>query len=152
MCLHLPSRLPAQTVDMGPTRRVTLAQALGLIETGSLDLQLARAELETARARTVGAGVRPNPVLAAEHQQLSGYYETTVQGSQTLVPGGQRRMRLEASERGVSAAEARLDAERLRLGFEVRRVYVRALAAEARLVVLAEAAEVFRQGARAGQA
>ncbi|MDQ3309554.1 MAG: TolC family protein [Gemmatimonadota bacterium] len=152
LCLYLPTHLPAQAVELGPTRRVTLTQALDLIETGNLDLQLARAEVEAARARTVAAGVRPNPVLAAEHQQLSGYYETTVQGSQALVPGGQRRLRLEASERGVSAAEARLDAERLRLGFEVRRVYVRALAAEARLAVLAEAAELFRQGARAGQA
>lgn len=151
VCLCLPSCLPAQAVAAAPTRRLTLADALDRLEGANLDLRLARSNVGAAGAQVTAAGVRPNPAVAAEHQQLTGYYETTLQASQALERGGQRRLRIEAAERSVAAAEVRVDAERLRLGFEVRRAYIRALAAEARLTALGEAADVFRRGERAGQ-
>ena len=139
-----------------PARRITLPDALGGLEADNLDLRFAREEAAAAQARAVAAGVYPNPGLAAVYEQLSGngtsYRETTLTLGQTLEIGGQRGLRRDAARLSAEAAEARYDAERLRLTFEARRAYVRAAAAEAELQVLREATEVFRQVEQAGRA
>lgn len=149
-----------------PARRITLAEALAGFEQANPELRIAREDLAAARAR-VAAVVRPNPVLSLTREQLRGdgslagqqlradgrnYQETTLSAGQTLEIGGQRGLRRRVAEREVEAAEARLAAERLRLGLAVRRVYVRAAAAEARLGTVRTAAEVFRTVERAGTA
>lgn len=149
-----------------PARRVTLAEALAGFERANPELRLARGEIAAARAR-VAAVVRPNPVVSLNREQLRGdgslagqplrgdgrnYQETTLSAGQTLEIGGQRGLRRRVAEREVEAAEARLAAERLRLGLAVRQAYVRAAAAETRLGTFRTAAEVFRTVERAGTA
>lgn len=155
--LCLPAPLAAQPADtLPPGRRVTLPEALARFERHNLDLRLARDEAAAARARVRTAGARPNPSFSGTRDQLSGgdrqYDETILALHQTLELGGQRAARRHVAERLAAAAEARIEAEQLRLGFEVRRAYARAAAAEASLVTLTETAEVFRQVERSGEA
>ncbi len=137
------------------TRRITLGEALSLFERQNLDLRIARQEAAAVHARAVTAGAFFNPDLAAVREQLSDgrrdYDETIVSLSQTLEIGGQRGLRRDAARRAANGARARLDGERFRLAFEVRRAFILAAAAEVRLTVLAQSTDVFRQVEEAGQ-
>lgn len=139
-----------------PARRISLAEALRRLESANPELRVARRAVAVAEARVVGAGAVPNPALSATREQLggdpAGYHETTVALNQTLEVGGQRGARREAARRGVDAAAARVDAERLRLAWEVHRAYLAAAAAEADLAVLVEATEIFRRVEESGRA
>jgi len=142
---------PDTSVTQG--RRVTLEEALRRLDGGSLELRLARGEVEAARARAVTAGTRPNPIAAVDREQLGGdgsYHETVLSVGQALDLTGQRGARREAAARDVAAAEARLAAERFRVGAEVRRAYLRAALLESRLGTLEETGGVFRSVERAG--
>ena len=151
-----PQDPSAPGADAVQARRIALGEALRRLETGSLELRLARQEVAAAEARAVSAGLFPNPGLTATREQLSGdpdgYHETVVSVGQTLEIGGQRGARRQAARQGVEAAAARLEAERLRLAFEVHRAYVRAAVAEASLSALGEATEVFRRVEESGRA
>ncbi|MEW5929718.1 MAG: TolC family protein, partial [Gemmatimonadota bacterium] len=158
LLLLLPGIRPAAAQESPDTsatqgRRVTLAEALRRLDGGSLELRLARGEVEAARARAVTAGTRPNPTAAVDREQLGGegsYHETVLSVGQALDLTGQRGARREAGRRDVAAAEARLAAERFRLGAEVRRAYLRASVLEVRLGTLEETGGVFRSVERAG--
>jgi cobalt-zinc-cadmium efflux system outer membrane protein len=141
------------TPDPDSVPRITLEEALRRMEQGSLELRLAQGEVEAARARAVTASTRPNPTASVDREQLGGeegYHETVLAVGQTLDLAGQRGARREAAARDVAAAEARLAAERFRLGAEVRRVYLRAAILEARLGTVEETGGVFRSVERAG--
>ena len=142
--------------ETAPPRRVSLEEALRRFEAGNLELRAAREEAAAAEARVVGAGLFPNPGLSATREQLSGdpdgYHETVVAVGQTLEVGGQRGARRRAARQAADAAAARLEAERLRLAFQVHRAYVGAALAEANLAVLEEATGVFRRVEESGRA
>lgn len=137
-------------------RRITLEEALRRLETSNLELRLAREAVAAAEARVVSAGRLPNPGLTATREQLSGgpegYHENMIALGQSLEIGGQRGARREAARKASEAAAARLEAERLRLAFQVHRAYVRGAVAEADLIVLGEATEVFRHVEESGRA
>jgi cobalt-zinc-cadmium efflux system outer membrane protein len=148
--------LSAQQPAPSAAHRISLEEALRGLEASNPELRLAREELAAAEARELASGMFTNPGLSISREQLSGdgatYHESVVALGQTLELGGQRGARRRAAGEGVRAAEARLDAERLRLAFLVHRAYVTAAAAEANLAVLGEATEVFRRVETTGQA
>lgn len=149
-------RLGAQETprpDPAPGRRITLTEALARVDSASLELRLAIADVEAARARLVTAGTRPNPILSVEREQLGGdgsYHETIVAVGQSLDLSGQRSAQRAVAARDLAAAEARLAAERFRLGGDLRRAYLRAAALEARLGTIAQTVEIFRTVEQAG--
>lgn len=159
--LLLPRPLTAQDVSevvppLEGVRRIALEDALLLFEHQNLDLRIAREEAAAARARARSAGALRNPNFAATREQLSDgdrdYDEMVVTLNQTLEIGGQRGLRRDAARRAADAAGARLEAERLRLGFEVRRTFILAALAEGNLSRLEETTQVVRQVEQAGQA
>ena len=141
--------------EMPQARRISLADALGRLETRNLELRLAREEVAASEARVVAAGMFPNPGLTATREQLSGDEgrndETVLALGQTLEIGGQRGARRQAARQAARAAEARFQAERQRIAFEVHQAYVRAAAAEADLTSLAEATAVVRRVEESGR-
>jgi outer membrane protein, heavy metal efflux system len=149
--------LAAQVFGLAPDtlRRISLAEAIGRLETSNLELRLAREEVAAAEARVAAAGVLPNPGFAGTREQLSGdpgrYHETALTIGQPLPVGGQRGLRRETARRIAEAARARLEGARLHLAFEVHRAYLRAAAAEADLVALTETTDVFRRVEESGR-
>jgi cobalt-zinc-cadmium efflux system outer membrane protein len=153
--LAAASTLSAQDLAPPQARRISLEQALRSHTAANPELRLAREELAAAEARELASGMFTNPGLSFNREQLSGdgatYHESVVALGQTLEIGGQRGARRRVAGQGVRAAEARLEAEQLRLIFAVRRAYVEAAVAEANLAALGEATEVVRQVEASGQ-
>ena len=149
-----PALAQAAGAGFSTVRRVSLEEGLRRLETSNLEVRLARHGLASARALTTRAGARTNPGFSAVHEELGGdggdYTETILSFAQTLEIGGQRGLRVNAARGTAGAAEARVDAERLRLAFEWRRAYARAAQAEEDLGVLAATTEEFRRVERAG--
>ncbi|CAN5659197.1 TolC family protein [soil metagenome] len=136
--------------------RISLADALTRAEEANLDLRVARQQLAVAEARSVSAGAFPNPGATVTREQLSSggasYDETSVTLSQPIEIGGQRGARIAVARQGAEAVRARLHADRLRVAFAVHRAYIRAAIAEADLLALSEATEVFRRVEASGRA
>ena len=156
LLLILASPLAAQVPAAAPdAQRILLSDALQQINSSNPNLRASAAEVEATRARITIAGTRLNPGLSLTRDQLSGqpdgYSETTIALTHTLEVGGQRSRRQDAATLALSAAEARLAAERARLIFEVQRAYVTAAAAEARANAIGETTEIFRTVDQSGQ-
>lgn len=136
--------------------RIGLEEALERSARENLDLRIAREEAAAALARAVSAGAWSNPGLAAVREKLSDgdleASETVYSLSQTLEIGGQRGLRRTAALRAADAAAAQVESERLRLEFAVRRTFVLAALAEARLSSFERVTAVVRLVEHAGQA
>ena len=135
--------------------RITLEQALQMFEANSLELRLVAAERDRALGLAKQAGAHPNPVAAFSHEGLSesgrDYSESYFTLSQRLEWPGRRGARVETSDEGTAALESRLDAERLRLAFEVKRAFIEAAAAEERVAIVGDVRSVFRMAEQSGR-
>lgn len=135
---------------------ISLDEALQLLDASNLELHLARNGVAVMEARARTARGFANPGLFVEQTQLTrdeaSYRETIVALEQTLEIGGQRGLRRRVAETAVRASSRILEAELTRLAFDVHREYIRAAVADADLVVLREATEVFRQVEEMGEA
>ncbi len=136
-------------------RRITLEQALQMFEENSLELRLVAAERDRALGFAKQARAHPNPVAAFSHEGLSesgrDYSESYFTLSQRLEWQGRRGARAEMSDEEAAALESRLDAERRRLAFEVKRAFIEAAAAEERLVIVRDVRSVFRMAEESGR-
>ena len=136
-------------------RRVTLEQALQMFEENSLELRLVAAERDRALGFARQARAHPNPVAAFSHEGLSesgrDYSESYFTLGQRLEWPGRRGARGETSDQEVAAIQSRLDAERLRLAFEVKRAFIEAAAAEERLSIVRDVRAVFRMAEESGR-
>ncbi len=108
-----------------------------MFEANSLELRLVAAERDRALGLAKQARARPNPVAGFSHEGLSesgrDYSESYFTLSQRLEWPGRHGARAETSDEEAAALESRLDAQRLRLAFEVKRVFIEAAAAEERV-------------------
>lgn len=147
---HPATEVAAQTAFAAPdtARRISLPDAIHQLDMRNLELRLARDEAAASDGRIEAAGAIRNPALAGSREHLSSgsdrYHETQISLAQTFGVGGQRGLRRESAVHLARGARARVDAERLRLTFEVHLAFVRAAAAEADLTVLQETTELFR--------
>ena len=136
-------------------RRITLEQALQMFEENSLELRLVAAERDRALGFAKQARAHPNPVAAFSHEGLSesgrDYSESYFTLSQRLEWPGRRGARAERSDEEAAALESRLDAERRRLAFEVKRAFIEAAAAEERLAIVRDVRSVFRMAEESGR-
>lgn len=116
-------------------------------------------ERELAAAEALRASLLPNPEIEASVEDPDGGARETTAGVTWTPPlDGRRALRREAAEKGLAAAESRVEAARLRLRLDLRAVYAdwafawerRELLA-AHLAQLGELAERARARARAGE-
>jgi cobalt-zinc-cadmium efflux system outer membrane protein len=148
---------PPVPVDPAGVRRVTLAEALALAAETSPALALARADVAEAEGRALQTTLRPNPTVSGELIPLAPLgggpfdVEATVGASLYLERPSLREARLDAATGATRAAEARVEAEALRLRADVARAYVEAAVAEARTATLAEVAAVVREAVRSAE-
>ena len=136
-------------------QRVTLARAMQMFEENNLELRLVEAERDQALGFAKQAGAHPNPVAGVSHEGLSesglDYSESYFTLSQRLEWPGRRGARTETADMEATALDFRLVAERRRLMFEVKRVFIEAAAAEERAAVVGELRTVFRMAENSGR-
>ena len=146
--------LPQVSADES-VQRITLEQALQMFEENNLELRVVAAERDRALGFAEQAKAHPNPVAAVSHEGLSesgrDYSESYFTLSQRLEWPGRRGARAETSDEKAAALESRLDAERHRLAFEVKRAFIEAAWAEERAAVVGEVRSVFRMAENSGR-
>ncbi len=147
----------AQTAPPVEAREVTtLNQALTLAGVSSPNVEAAEAGVSAAEQGRTVAGLRPNPSVSVELENVAGTgpyrgigeSETTVGFSLPLELGGKRNAR-------VGVANARLDRARLEsavavadLRLRVTQAYIVAVAAERRLIVAREQLRIAEEALR----
>ncbi|MGH9463260.1 MAG: TolC family protein [Vicinamibacteria bacterium] len=138
-----------------PPQRVTLEQALRMFEENNLELRLVTAERDVAGGLAEQARAYPNPVVTLTHEGLSeggaDYSESYFTASQHLEWPGRRAARIASSDQDAAAAESRVEVERRRLLFEVKRAFLEAAAAERQLAAIEEVRGVFRFAEESGR-
>jgi cobalt-zinc-cadmium efflux system outer membrane protein len=149
----MTSAATAQPLDV---RRVTLEEALDLFAQNNLELLLARSRSTEMTALAWQASAHPNPSAIVTHEPLwregESYSETYVNLSQRIEWPGLRKARVGAARQLAEAAEANLQADSLRLAYEVAKAYTEAAAAEERTVVLDAVTNLFRRADQSSQA
>lgn len=119
--------------DLVVPTRLSLEEALRLANERNPNLAAARNTVEIAQAQRIDARLRPNPAVSLDSDNYPlfeparpGFFDNqqlTVRIDQELELAGRRRLRTEASDTSVSAAEAVFLDQRRKLEFDVRRAY-----------------------------
>ena len=129
-----------------PAGTLTLCQALRLALLQNPELAAFDTETRVAEARVLQAGLRPNPTLFLEADNLtgSGAYrdtrqtETTVQLSQLIELGGKRAARLRVAARGRDFAGFDYQAKRLEVLSLTAQAFIQALTTQERIALAEE--------------
>jgi cobalt-zinc-cadmium efflux system outer membrane protein len=117
---------------------LSLDEAVSRALAASPELQARGARVAAARAEQVQAGLRPNPILSVEAENLvgTGDYsvfeqpELTVTYEQPIERGGKRAARIAVAARGIELAEAQARVTRLDLAQDVQRAFINAQIAD----------------------
>lgn len=148
LLMLLASGLDAQTGQSA----LTLDRARALARRVSHELAAARAAVEVAVGRETQASAFPNPVLSYSREQASRGGVTSAQDialiEQRLEIGGQAGRRVAAARLRRQAAQADLAAAEASLDLEVARVFAAVLAGDRRARVASAAAEHFERAKR----
>ncbi|WP_240342372.1 TolC family protein [Methylococcus sp. EFPC2] len=128
---------------------VTIQQLLQIAREQSPRVAATRAQIGTARAEIVAAGVLPNPRITYGRYQLlsqkNTMYDGNVQQEYTLeVPvqiAGQRGARVEAAEKRVAKTEAEVEADFAELTRNVWTLFIKLLVGRERVAILEQAAQ-----------
>jgi len=110
------------------------------------------ARIDALRAARAQAGVRPNPTIDVQGENVvgTGRYrfvdgaEITASYAQTIERGGKREARVALAEREIDVATAEALVQRLDIAQRVQAAYVEALTAEAMTGVVAERLRIAR--------
>lgn len=137
----------AQPVAGALPAEVDLPAVLRLAREASPRLAVEREAVAAAEARRITAGALPNPRIGVAHARRGGGAPTVFDARRQtdtaiefpLLVAGQRRARVEAAERWIDTAHARVRAGENALAEEVAVVFVAVLAAEARVAHAREA-------------
>jgi cobalt-zinc-cadmium efflux system outer membrane protein len=136
---------------------LTLEEALAAARLTSPSLEAASADLRASSAARTIAGLRPNPSLEAQTENVagSGPYrgfdsaETTVGLALPIEFGGKRSARIGVAEAQGSVAQISSAVAQADLTLRVTQAYVVAVSAERRLRVAREQADISREAYRA---
>jgi cobalt-zinc-cadmium efflux system outer membrane protein len=134
---------------------LSLAEALELAG-ASPSVDVAEAQVDIARGNQQQAGLRPNPEVSIEVENIAGTgvfqgfqsTETTLAVGQRLELGGKRRARVNAARAETDVAEIRAEIARADLTLSVRERFIDAVAARQRLRLAEQALERSRELAR----
>lgn len=148
--MHSPADAPATGVEL------TLEDLLRRSSEHHPALKQAEAEVRRAQAEQRQAGAYPNPTVGYTADEISG--GPLVRGGehgifveQTLVTAGKLHKRRDLQTRALEQAQARADAQRVALQNGIRRRFYSALAAEQRLQVHQQMANLATEAVRTSQ-
>jgi outer membrane protein, heavy metal efflux system len=143
-----PVRPVAQALE--PTTPLTLHEALALALAGNPDLAVALREVEATQAAVLQGSARPNPELSTLIEDTrSATRTTTIQISQPIELGGKRAARIDAAQRERDIATADLRTRRAELRAAVGAAFHAVLAAQERVQLSADSAELARRASDA---
>jgi cobalt-zinc-cadmium efflux system outer membrane protein len=118
---------------------LTLRDAIRRALRFSPAVQAAQIEIDAKRAENFQAGLRPNPELAGEVQNVGqDEQQATLELAQLIELGGKRLKRIRASELEVGVAVWDYEAARLRVASNTAQAFVDVLASQSRVDVLTE--------------
>ncbi len=145
--------MPDAPAVADPTGVLTLRDVLMLSVSRSPELHVYPYELRAADARTLQAGVLPNPELAIEVEELAGSgdrsgfdaAETTVRIDQPIELGGKRMKRKHVAQLDRELTEWDYESARLDVIREATQAFVAVLAAQDRVVLAGKLVELSRQ-------
>lgn len=148
---------PPPVVEAGAT--LSLDQALSMAGASAPSLDAAEADINAAAAARTVAGLRPNPSISVEAENVAGSgpyrgtqsVETTTSFALPIELGGKRSARIgvaDARSRRVAVQAAITQAD---LRFNVIQAYAEAAAAQQRLVTASDQARIAAEGFRAAQ-
>ena len=125
---------------------VTLGEAVRRALRYSPALEAASIEVDAKRAEAVQAGLRPNPVITGDVQNVGqNAQESTLELSQVILLGGKRLKRIRAAELDVGVAGWDYEAVRLRVASSTAEDFVDVLGSQRRIQILGELQGVARQ-------
>lgn len=135
---------------------VSLEEALRLAGAQSPAIDVSQAEVDAARGNERQEGLRPNPEISVEAENIAGTgvfrglrsTEMTVAVGQRLELGGKRGARKRAAAAETNVAEIEASIARAKLAAEVRLAYTDAVAAQNRLELANRVVERNRELAR----
>ncbi|MFO0078686.1 MAG: TolC family protein [Planctomycetota bacterium] len=134
------------------------ATVWGLVDLESMafannpSISRASARVEAARGNQLQVGLRPNPLVGYEGQQLGSGGRAEQQGigvSQEIVRGGKLQLNRAVASQEVMRAEQELAMEQLRVQTDVRIAFYNVLLAQERLALANKLVELSQQGATA---
>ena len=139
------------------TQTLTLERAVALALNAAPEAEANAARLDALRAAQRQAGVRPNPTLDVNVENIGGTgayrfvdgTEVTATYAQLIERGGKRQTRIALAGREIELAEAEAVVQRLDIARRVQEAYVEALTAEAMVGVAAERLRLARTLAEA---
>lgn len=122
---------------------LTLSEAVHWALRFSPALEAAAIEVDAKRAETVQAGLRPNPTIEGDVQNVGqDGQESTLELSQVILLGGKRLKRIRAAELDVGVAGWDYEAVRLRVASSTAEAFVDVLASQHRIEILRELKDV----------
>jgi cobalt-zinc-cadmium efflux system outer membrane protein len=122
---------------------LTLREAIGRALRFSPSIQAASIEIDARRAEALQAGLRPNPQLDGDVQNVGqDVQESTLELSQVILLGGKRLKRIQAAELDVGVAAWDYEAARLRVASSTAEAFVDVLAGQERIKILDELHDV----------
>ncbi|HEY6815615.1 MAG TPA: TolC family protein, partial [Croceibacterium sp.] len=162
-CAALPPAAAAQDAEaLTLERALALAGASPGAAAGTQNPRAMgpRADVEEAEAFVTQAGLRPNPELSLEAENLAGTgpyagtrsSEYTLSAGLPLELGGKRGARLDAARADLTVARLREQLALADIGMLVRQRYVSAVAAQARVTLAQDVFDRSRELARVAQA
>jgi len=136
-----------------PTGGITLRDALALAVSRSPELGVYPYELRAADARALQAGLRPNPALGVEIEELGGSgdrsgfdgAQTTVRVDQPIELGGKRAKRTRVAQLDKELTQWDYKAARLDVIREATRAFVAVQAAQNRVALARKVVELSEQ-------
>lgn len=151
---------PVAGVAVAPAPVFSLREALTAGGVASPSVEAAGSAVEAAAAARTIAGLRPNPSVQVQAENLagSGIYkgtrsaETTASVGVPLELGGKRSARVALANARLSRAEILAAIASADLQLRITQLYVQAAAAERRAEVLAEQAAIANSGHQAASA
>lgn len=147
IALHPQAHAESSSVIDGITP-LTLDKALALALAHHPEVEAATAEIRAYEAETLQAGLRPNPTLALEMENLAGSgefsgtdaAETTLMLYQAIELGGKREHRRRAAEAETELARRRSEIARNELRARTTGQFIAVLSAQHRLELTVELA------------
>jgi cobalt-zinc-cadmium efflux system outer membrane protein len=129
---------PAAAQEAGPPDTVDLAAVVRLVNDASPRLAAERQSVAVAETDRIGAAAYPNPTIGYSQFRPAGGAQTVFTGERQQQFGidlpipvnGQRAARMEAAERGIDAARARVLAGGSALTADAAAAYIDLLAAQ----------------------
>jgi len=143
----------ARPAEAAQAAALTLSQALERAFARNPELVISELEIKAASARVAQAGVKPNPEIAAEAENVSlpgsggllRYTESTLQVNQRLELGGKRDLRVRAAKKEVTVASSQLELKKAELILAVSKTFAEVLSGQERLTNHRELSRLARQ-------